>query len=267
MKRINLGLAVLALTFVAPLSAVFAADLAYKAPCCSQAPAWSWSGFYGGVNLGGSWGYANDTVAFTPPGGASVPIATDITHPSGVIGGAQAGFNWSGGPLVFGIETDIQAAAQSNTATAVGVITTCGVPCSVTETDKVTWFGTTRGRVGFAAGNWMPYVTGGVAYGGINTSGTENFTGFPSLALTSATTTRAGWTAGGGVEGHLAGQWTWKVEYLYLDFGRTNFAFAEPAGFAPGTVTQSLRVTDNVARFGVNWYFGGPAPVACCVTK
>jgi outer membrane immunogenic protein len=244
----------------AGLGGASAADMAVKArPAPIVAPVYNWTGFYVGGNIGGSWGRATDDIFFVP-GGTPRLITNEATKPSGVIGGAQAGYNWQTGNVLLGIETDIQGSSQKATATVPGVLLTCGVPCSVTETDKLTWFGTTRGRIGYAWADWMLYVTGGVAYGGIRTNGTENFVGAaaPFIALTSATTTRVGWTAGAGVEGRISGQWTWKAEYLYMDFGTVNYAFAEPAPFAVGNITQSLHMTDNIVRVGVNYHFGGP---------
>jgi len=234
-----------------------AADMAVKAPPAPVAPACVWCGWYVGVNLGGSWGRVRDTADFIPTGFTPSLIATNATNPDGVIGGGQIGYNWQQGVVVFGLETDIQGSSERATASATGVTATCGVPCYVTETDKLTWFGTARARLGVASGSWMAYVTGGAAYGGISTNGTETFVGgiVPALALQNTNTTRGGWTAGGGVEGQLTGKWTWKVEYLYMSFGTWNLAFAEPAPLAPGSVTQSLRVTDNVVRGGVNWHF------------
>ncbi len=249
-----------ALVGVAP--SAFAADLPVKAPPMLAAPAWTWTGFYIGVNAGGSWGSTSDSVAFIPPGGASSPIASVGTRPSGFIGGGQAGYNWQLNSLVVGLETDLQWAGQRNSTTVAGFITTCGVPCSVTETDKVTWFGTTRLRAGVAWSNWLLYVTGGAAYGGFNTTATENFVGGvgPLITLTSASSTRLGWTVGAGVEGQLVGQWSWKAEYLFVDLGRVSYALAEPLPFAPGTISQTFRVTDNIFRLGVNWRFS-PGPV------
>jgi outer membrane immunogenic protein len=249
------GIAALASFIAAP---AFAADMPLKAPMPAPTPACVWCGWYVGLNVGYSWGRARDNVNFVPTGFGPSLIATDVTHPNGVIGGGQAGYNWQTGNVVFGLETDIQGSGERGTSTVAGLAATCGVPCSVTETDRIQWFGTTRGRIGVTAGNsWLFYVTGGAAYGGIRTSGTENFVGGPvaALGLTTATTTRGGWTAGGGVEGQLTGKWTWKVEYLYMDFGTINYAFAEPPPLAPGNVTQALRVTDSVVRGGVNLHF------------
>ncbi len=252
MKKAALGIIAIAALIGTP---ALAADMALKAP---PPPPCLWCGWYVGANVGFSWGTASDSVDFVPTGFTPSPIATDTTHPAGVLGGAQAGFNWQHGPAVFGIETDIQGSGERDgPVTVPGVTSTCGVPCSVSETDKLTWFGTTRGRVGYAWGNWMVYATGGAAYGGVGTSGTESFTGgiVPLLNLANTTTTRLGWTAGAGIEGQLVGKWTWKVEYLYMDLGTTNLAFAEPPPLSPGNVTQALRFTDNIVRVGVNLHF------------
>jgi outer membrane immunogenic protein len=70
----------------------------------------------------------------------------------------------------------------------------------------------------------------------------------------SFSTTRAGWTAGGGVEGVISGNWTAKLEYLYMDYGKINNSFAGVAPlFTP--INLSTHVTDNVVRAGVNYHF------------
>jgi outer membrane immunogenic protein len=67
--------------------------------------------------------------------------------------------------------------------------------------------------------------------------------------------TKTGWTAGAGVEGALAGNWTWKVECLYLDLGSENGSVADNFG---GTVSWNTKFTDNIVRAGLNYRFGGP---------
>jgi outer membrane immunogenic protein len=101
------------------------------------------------------------------------------------------------------------------------------------------------------------YATGGLAYGGVNTS--ETIGG----ALFSTTDTRVGYTVGAGIEGALGGNWTAKLEYLYVDLGRTSGSFATTIGaLGGGTLTSSYssHVTDNVLRVGLNYKFtSGPA--------
>jgi outer membrane immunogenic protein len=265
LKKILLGAAALVAISAVSASAADMAPAYTKAPPPVVAPVYNWTGFYVGGNIGGGWGHATDPVYFQATG-FPTPLLTEngSTSPSGVLGGAQAGYNWQTSNLVLGIETDIQGSGISATAITPGLLSTCGVPCSVTETDKLTWFGTTRGRIGYGWTNWMVYATGGAAYGGVNTSGVENFVGGVTpqqqsqQLLTSTTTTRVGWTAGAGVEGRFAGQWSWKLEYLYMDFGTNNYAFPDAPPLAPGTITQSLHLTSNVVRVGVNYHFGAP---------
>jgi opacity protein-like surface antigen len=59
--------------------------------------------------------------------------------------------------------------------------------------------------------------------------------------------TKAGWAVGGGVEGHLIGNWTAKIEYLYLDLGSVS-AVPTPAPNSTTAVAFNSRITDNVVR-------------------
>ncbi len=97
------------------------------------------------------------------------------------------------------------------------------------------WLGTARGRLGYAFDRFLPFVTGGAAFGDIkNTISTVG----------SSTANKAGWTVGGGLEAALTGPWTAKVEYLYVDLGRG----ASLAG-------ADTRFNTNLVRAGVNYRF------------
>ena len=102
---------------------------------------------------------------------------------------------------MFGLEGDIDWSNIRGSA-ACG-----GLSCET----RNNWLGTARGRLGYAADRFMPYVTGGAAFGDIKTS---------VAGVGDASTTKAGWTLGGGVEAAIAGPWTAKIEYLYVDLGR-----------------------------------------------
>jgi outer membrane immunogenic protein len=128
-------------------------------------------------------------------------------------------------------------------------------------TQKLPWFGTLRARLGMEpTDHWLLYVTGGLAYGEIKSTGTITtttaFPGGPVLAAAAATSsinsTRAGWTVGGGVEGVISGPWTAKIEYLYMDFGRFNNTFLGIGPSFPAIATSS-HVTDNILRVGLNY--------------
>ena len=119
--------------------------------------------------------------------------------------------------------------------------------------EKLPWFGTVRGRVGFLpAPNWLIYGTGGLAYGEVDTNTTLTV---GTLGVSNNfDTTRLGWTAGGGVEALLSRNWSAKVEYLYVDLGSFSNTFTGLGTFTPATL--STHVTDNIVRAGLNYHFG-----------
>ncbi len=249
---------------IAGIDTANAADLALKAP---PPPAYSWTGWYVGVNLGGSLGKANDTATYGVP---AVPFPPGSTSADldGIIGGGQIGYNWQANSWLFGLEADIQGSSERaaayrsgtvvTTIPGAGLFTNTGV---LNDEEKLPWFGTVRGRLGLLASpTWLFYVTGGLAYGEIRsteslTVTTTPFGGGTTTAAASATSnaTRAGWTIGAGVEGVISGAWTAKLEYLYMDFGTFNSAFAGLGIFAP--VNLSTHVTDNIVRVGLNYHF------------
>jgi outer membrane immunogenic protein len=257
MKKFLFAGAILA-TFAAIQSAS-AADMALKA-MPPPAPVYNWTGWYAGLNLGGSFGRAGDTATF-----AGVPFSSTSANLDGVIGGGQVGYNWQTGAWLLGLEADIQGSSERSSATsnAASTILVCGVACflvpitgALTDTEKLRWFGTVRGRVGvLATPTWLFYVTGGLAYGGFNSN--ETFTFGAATSVNNFNTTRAGWTVGGGIEGSLGNNWSAKLEYLYMDFGTFNSAFVGVAPFTP--IGLSTHVTDNIVRVGVNYHFGGPS--------
>ncbi len=259
----KLLLAATALIGFAAINAASAADLALKAPP-PPAPVYSWTGWYAGVNIGGSFGRAADTSTYGAP---AAPFTSTSSNLDGVIGGGQVGYNVQSGNWLFGLEADIQGSSERGTATSsVGIAGLCGViavfPCTTTGTlvdqEKLPWFGTVRGRVGvLATPTWLFYATGGLAYGEIKSNESLTVAGGPfagGAIANSFSTTRAGWTAGGGVEGVISGNWTAKLEYLYMDYGRINNTFA---GVAPlfSPINLSTHVTDNVVRVGLNYHF------------
>jgi outer membrane immunogenic protein len=243
------------------VNAASAADMALKAPALPPAVGYNWSGFYLGGNVGYSWGHASSS--FTA-GGGPAPFAGSQDM-DGWLGGGQIGYNWQGpnSPWIFGVEADIQGTDQRGTFTAPAVVTVVPGVGAITAvgslTEKLPWFGTARGRLGFApAPRWMLYVTGGLAYGEVRSTGGVVLTG-PIAGVTSTTfdSTRTGWTVGGGAEWAIADRWSAKAEYLYIDLGTVNDTFVAPAPVP--VLGASTRVTDNIFRVGLNYHFGGPA--------
>jgi outer membrane immunogenic protein len=217
-----------ALAMAGVIATASAADLARRPPpppptnAPAFVPAYNWSGFYAGINGGYGWGSSKWD---------GLPASFDVN--GGVVGG-QLGYNWQFGQFVYGLEgdadwTDLRGSA--NTAN-------CGLAVCQTRND---FLATARGRLGFAADRWLPYVTGGLAVGNIRAA-------VPGAA--GIDQTNAGWTVGGGLEFALAGNWTAKAEYLHVDLGSAGCS--APCGLPGG---NNVSLTTDVVRGGINYRF------------
>lgn len=171
-------------------------------------PPFSWSGFYFGVNLGGAFG-SQDTSLIDNATGATA--ASGSVSPNGFIIGDQIGYNWQINQWVLGLEADIQGSTQQEDGTLSGLGST------VDYTSRLRWFGTVRGRVGWAYDRFLPYVTAGWAYGRAQIDGTAT-TGIVTRNFKNEETL-SGWTVGAGVEWVFYGNWSAKIEYLYINLG------------------------------------------------
>jgi outer membrane immunogenic protein len=243
----------------------------------SAAPAYDWTGFYLGGNVGYSWGQSEDRSTLSNGAGTVLFTSLDSSNLDGVVGGGQAGFNWQIQNLVWGLEADIQATGQKGSrdfSCPIGVCTRGpaflfdagpiegifvsppgpAVPVSLNQ--KLEWFGTARGRIGLSASpTVLLYVTGGLAYGEVRSSAT-----IATVGGFSSTNTKAGYAVGAGIEGVISGNWTAKLEYLYIDLGRVSGSFTTTtAAFGSGNLvsTYSSQITDNIVRIGLNYKFGG----------
>jgi outer membrane immunogenic protein len=259
---------------IASAANAYAADISMPAPAPAPMytkappPTYSWTGFYLGLNAGYGWGDNNVSFTGDPTFLGPLIAAGDLPaslspNAKGFVGGGQVGYNWQNGIVVYGIEADIQYANITGTASA-----STGAPpapfVTTSAQNKVDWFGTLRPRLGFTATpNFLIYATGGLAYGEVASSASSVVTGPPpdscatSLACTSgaASQTRAGWTAGGGVEYALASPWSIKVEYLYVDLGRESYAMPSPLLPTAAYLQATTEFHENVVRAGVNYKF------------
>lgn len=166
---------------------------------------YDWAGPYLGANLGYAWGSVNNNPA----------------NPSGFAAGALAGYNWYNGPWVFGVEGDLEATGAGDTF----------APWKFSNP----WFGTVRGRAGYALGNILFYGTAGLAFGELRGE---------TFGLSDSHTT-AGWTAGVGAEYGFAANWGVKIEYLYVDLSESHFMTTN--------VSNSYRF--GTLRAGLNYRF------------
>ena len=115
-----------------------------------------------------------------------------------------------------------------------------------------------RGRLGVTVTpTALLYATGGLAYGDVKTAGILTGYNANGAVLTSAfanNSANAGWTVGAGIEGQLVGNWTGKLEYLYMDLGTFSGTGVLPApALPPLRATYSSRITDQVLRAGINY--------------
>src|ERR1700756_96758 len=122
MKRLLLSAAALMLAGFARQAQ--GADLSYapRSAYTVNQPlnAFSWAGPYLGGNLGYDWG----------------TVSNNVTKPSGLSGGVEGGYNFQSGSWVFGVEGDLELTGANDTF----------APWKFSNP----WFGTVRGRVGYA---------------------------------------------------------------------------------------------------------------------
>ncbi|MGO9486916.1 MAG: outer membrane protein [Rhodomicrobium sp.] len=222
-----------------PLAAAFAlaafsaqaADL--YAPSAKDAPMFAvanWTGFYAGVNGGYAWSNTNDQLAL---GGGFGGVA-----PEGGFGGGQIGYNVQRDRIVFGIEADIQGGSIGGSGTDV-----FGDPYK----SELDYFGTVRGRLGYAFDRALVYATGGLAYGEVKNSAS------PLGVPFSIDNTAVGYVLGGGVEYKVGGAWSVKGEYQYINLGKNDPTSALVGCYSSsgGTVNDDAYHT---VRVGLNYH-------------
>lgn len=287
-----------------------AADLAMSYPVKAPPLArFSWTGAYIGANAGMGAGVVDysETTSVAPgntttyydfqnlttstyAAGTVLGYNTASDTASGAIAGGQVGYNYQlDNNVVLGAEADIQWSGISGTAkenfsnTLVDSANVAYIfgststqvlsygQAGVTERSAgLDYYGTVRARLGYAMGRFLPYLTGGVAYGrttveGSTTSQTfvntldyttgaiTNSTVRGTVALPSTSEDKWGWTVGGGGEFAIADDWTVKAEYLYMDLGSMDYAYLN--SFDSTLHMGSVDTKFHTLRAGVNYKF------------
>jgi high affinity Mn2+ porin len=218
---------------------------------------YDWTGPYVGAHVG----YATGSSKWSATQGASPNLTGSLSFYKGFdfakgtgsfFGGLQGGYNYSlPSHLVVGVEGDV---SFPNTIRGNQTISSASIG-EANYDETVQYFGTVRGRIGYAFNNWLVYGTSGLAWtydqftraqlvgtpaGGTAIPGTNE----------SSLRWRTGWTVGAGVEVALAPNWSTKLEYLFTDFGITRVTF--PAGAQ--RIASDLDMHE--VRLGVNYNFG-----------
>jgi outer membrane immunogenic protein len=262
MKKALLSSVALVGLFAGPaMAADMAARPIYRAPVPLAVS--NWTGFYIGGNVGGSIGIANstDTLTGAPTAAASVTNNERIALP-GAIGGGQVGYNWQAGTWLLGVEGDWQWSNEEATSSRLGQVGPALVAFTATDQERIRDLATVRGRVGFIHGDYLWFATGGGAWSRVESNfsltATAPAIAFAPPVLAGFRSNKSGWTVGGGVETLLAGNWSAKLEYLYVDLGTVSNVFAIPTAAAGvfGVNAVSERVSEHIIRVGVNYRFG-----------
>lgn len=265
------------------LAGAHAADLAsapryVKAPPAAG-PAWNWSGFYIGADVGGVAQSSHGVSNFFQPdaegeelgsGGANNP-QSQAPSSSAVIGGVHAGYNWQISNWVLGVEGDWQwTGAKSSFCRPTD---DSSPPCSdigrgsLTINGETRGIGTIRGRLGYAFDRVMVYGTGGVAFVDLRDSITADCqvagcADSVNKNRTSAdfSSVKTGWVAGAGVEWMVSPNWIIRSEYLHIDAGTsTNTLNLDPVNCNDGACGASWSHGNryDIGRVGLSYKFGG----------
>ncbi|WP_332686736.1 outer membrane protein [Bosea sp. (in: a-proteobacteria)] len=188
-------------------------------------PVFTWTGFYVGANAGYAWGQIDSA-------GLGVLSFKD---PDGFTGGGQVGYNYQMGNIVLGLEADFQGAdLKANVFDAVN---------NITASNEINWWGTVRARAGYSFDRFLPYVTGGFAYGNVKNKISTAFGSF------SDDNTQYGWTLGAGLEYAFTNNLSAKIEYLYVDLDK------ESVSVPGGVFNANVETKFSVVRAGLNYRF------------
>jgi outer membrane immunogenic protein len=256
-----------------------AADLGkpvYKAPPPPPAPVCIWCGFYVGVNAGGHWAHVSDPAFFAENNGyfgfpdnvAAANSWPNTLNLSGFAGGGQVGYNWQipNSSFVLGFEADIDGLTGSSSRAATFPENGGFDHAFVGDSARDRWISTVRARAGWAFNQTLFYVTGGAAFSHWEMGHSFADTAGPTTVSVTNTSTRSGWTVGGGLEYAFLNNWTVRGEYLYANFGTFNNSLSGTCNFggcpqAVFVVLHPEKLTENIVRVGVNYKFGWGAPV------
>lgn len=271
MKRLSLA----SVACLASVSA-FAADLPNSkgAPAFAPPPppTFSWTGFYIGANAGAIWDGSRNTLVDFSSDGYDVGPAFRSKDSLGWLAGVHAGYNWQASQFVFGVEGDFDGTGLRHNNN--GNLTVGGAPFGTSlygVSDRLNWLASARGRLGYALGAWMPYVTGGAAWSDTHYTGfvTNNLASGGGYGPYDQTQVRTGWVVGAGLEYMVAPNWLFRAEYLHYGFGGEQIIGATNPTFYPGArgVFTLGSTSFNVVRAGVSYKFDLFAPPAPVVAK
>ena len=270
-------------TFAAMMlgGAAQAADMPLKAPPPPPPPMYNWTGFYIGGHIGGAWADRNGHDRFDGDrcfwdGSVCFEDNGFGRNDGRFIAGGQLGFNYQVNQWVWGVEGQISALTNQDNDSACGFFTrtTDGMRDHLFNcNNRGNWVATIAARLGVTfgqTGNWLLYVKGGGAFADAR-FGVRLRDDCPwafcnsDFAFNNNDGTRSGWMIGAGLEYGAWGNWSWKLEYNFMDFGHRNIHFDSAVLDCECDIRRDLDANLNVSvvKFGLNYRFGAAAaPVA-----
>jgi outer membrane immunogenic protein len=207
----------------------------YKAPVAE--PAFSWAGFYFGVQGGGIRGRSLQNGPF-----GEITNTFDLS--GGLVGG-EYGTNWQFGHWVLGTESDSSWTSLKGTAPEVFN----PIP-GFTATTQENYLAMSRVRIGYAQDRLLAYITGGLADGYVDVQSSG------AVGTVSDNEFRLGWNAGGGFEWAFASQWSAKVEYIHFDLGSAAYLNTAASPFL--SRANGVSLNGDLVRVGLNYHYDLP---------
>lgn len=217
------------------------------------APTYDWTGGYLGAFAGYGWGQTAAGTTYLWEDSDTTNLYASLPgfnfNGGGLLGGVETGVGTQTGGLYWGLEADVAAAGIKGTYT--------DDDAGFSIDSNVQWLSTLRARIGVPIDRFLVFGTGGLAIGGVQASLHDVYGGGATTLTTSNSRTGVGWSIGAGVAAALNGGWSIKAEYLYVDLGTQNYAFAEDPSGTTGfpMITGSSRNTASILRFALDYKY------------
>jgi outer membrane immunogenic protein len=230
----------------------------------SPASATDWTGPYLGVSVGEGENDHGVTLSGDPVTQAVIGLgvlpSSIAVHASGIVGGAEAGYDYQWGRIVVGAVTDFSGTDISKSQSVSSAVPGGFFPFTTTAKQSISWFGTARLRAGATlTDDLLVYATGGVAYANVKTSESVTSTTTPICigicTSSSLSATKVGRTFGGGIQFAVTDHLSIKGEWLNYDLGSTKLNGTDIFGRFPSIITFTTHYSGNVYRIGGNFKF------------
>jgi outer membrane immunogenic protein len=202
-----------------------------------------WTGGYAGAFAGGHWSRDRWTSDATNPASSLGGFDLEV---DGFAGGGLIGANLQYGSLVWGVEADLGILTGTHTFGPLRTLFPGNASTDSIET-KMRWNGHGRLRFGYAAGNWLPFLAGGIAYADTRVTNRD-----AALPVTVTDLNRVGFTFGGGVDWRFAANWIGRVEYLHDRYGTAT------VGNVTDNDSEHMELHSNIVRAALIYTFGAP---------